>query len=184
AALGDGSIVVAGSAVTVAGDDPVSGTLAAFVNLLMSGNGDPGDVTYPLFLLNGRPPADPQTFEVRRGDRVRLRLISAAADTHFLFSVDGHPLSLVASDGQLVEPLEVDGRRPRDGGASGCHPPRLDPRRLPSPGHAPGKARARRRHPSLYGCGAVDTAAGHRACEGTATRRVLLGRSRGRSDFT
>jgi FtsP/CotA-like multicopper oxidase with cupredoxin domain len=40
---------------------------------------------------------------------MRLRLINAAADTHFLFSVDGHPLSLVASDGQLVEPIEVDG---------------------------------------------------------------------------
>jgi FtsP/CotA-like multicopper oxidase with cupredoxin domain len=109
AALGDGSIVIAGPAVTVAGEDPVSGTLPAFVNLLQSGNADPGDVTYPLFLLNGRPPNDPQSFAVSRGERVRLRLINAAADTHFLFSVDGHSLSLVASDGQSVEPLEVDG---------------------------------------------------------------------------
>ena len=35
--------------------------------------------------------------------------MNAAADTHFLFSVDDHPLTFVASDGQPVEPVETDG---------------------------------------------------------------------------
>jgi FtsP/CotA-like multicopper oxidase with cupredoxin domain len=108
-ALGDGTLVIPGSAVALGGDDPVSGTLPALVNLLDDGQLDPGDVTYPLFLINGRPPEDPFAVSVRRGERVRLRLINAAADTHFLFSVDGHPLTLVASDGQNVVPVKTDG---------------------------------------------------------------------------
>ncbi|HZO97788.1 MAG TPA: multicopper oxidase family protein [Gaiellaceae bacterium] len=108
-ALGDGSLVVSGDAVTVAGEDPPSGTLPALVNLLESGDADPGDVVYPLFLVNGRPPDDPFALEVSRGERLRLRLLNAAADTHFLFTVDGHPFTLVATDGQRVEPVEADG---------------------------------------------------------------------------
>lgn len=108
-ALGDETMVISGNAVTLAGDDPVSGTLPALVNLLADGNADPGDVTYPLFLINGRPPEDPFSVQVRRNDRVRVRLINAASDTHFLFSVDDHPLTVVASDGQSVEPTKADG---------------------------------------------------------------------------
>jgi FtsP/CotA-like multicopper oxidase with cupredoxin domain len=108
-ALGDGSLVISGDATSLSGEDPVSGTLPALVNLLSSGDADPGDLTYPLFLINGRPPEDPFVAHVRRAERVRLRLINAAADTHFLFSVDDHPLTLVASDGQLVEPVKTDG---------------------------------------------------------------------------
>jgi len=107
-ALGDGSLVISGDAVSLAGDDPPSGTLPALVNLLDGGDGDPGDVTYPMFLINGRPPDDPYVLQVRRGERLRLRLLNAAADTHFAFSIDNHPLTLVASDGQLVEPLDAD----------------------------------------------------------------------------
>ena len=51
-----------------------------------------------------RPPSDPFGVEVRSGERVRLRLVNAAADTLFSFSVDGHPLTLVSTDGQAVTP--------------------------------------------------------------------------------
>jgi multicopper oxidase len=107
-ALGDGSLVIAGDAVSLGGDDPPSGTLPALVNLLDGGDGDPGDVTYPMFLINGRPSDDSYVLQVRRGERLRLRLLNAAADTHFAFSIDGHPLTLVASEGQLVEPVEAE----------------------------------------------------------------------------
>ncbi|MEI8106082.1 MAG: multicopper oxidase family protein [Actinomycetes bacterium] len=108
-AVGDGSIVVAGDAADLAGSDPVSGTLPALVNLLKSGDADAGDVTYPLFLINGRPPDDPYALQVRRGERVRLRLLNAAADTHFVFSIDDHPVTIVATDGQPVSPVKSDG---------------------------------------------------------------------------
>jgi len=69
---------------------------------------DTGDVTYPLHLVNGRPPADPFVAVARPGQRLRLRLINAGADTAYEFSVGGHTLQVVASDGFPVEPVTVD----------------------------------------------------------------------------
>ena len=107
-ALGDGSLAVPGRYVTLAGEQPVSGTLPALGNFLAAKQLDAGDVQFPLYLINGRPPSDPASVEVKRGERLRLRVINAAADTLFALSVDGHPLTLVASDGQLVAPVEGD----------------------------------------------------------------------------
>ena len=64
----------AGSYVTLRGDDPLSGTLPALGNLLAAKQLDAGDVQFPLYLINGRPPGDPYGLEVRRGERVRLRV--------------------------------------------------------------------------------------------------------------
>lgn len=69
---------------------------------------DTGDVTYPLHLVNGRPAADPFVVKARPGQRLRLRLINAGSDTAYEFSVGGHQLSVVASDGFPVEPVAVD----------------------------------------------------------------------------
>lgn len=63
---------------------------------------------YPLMLVNARPPADPAVFEVRRGDRVRLRVVNVAADTGFRFAIAGHRLTVTHSDGMPVEPVTVD----------------------------------------------------------------------------
>lgn len=67
-----------------------------------------GGRAYPFTLVNARPPADPAVFEVRRGDRVRLRVINAAADTGFRFAVAGHRLTVTHSDGMAVRPVTVD----------------------------------------------------------------------------
>jgi FtsP/CotA-like multicopper oxidase with cupredoxin domain len=107
-ALGDGSLVVPGRYVTGRREDPVSGTLPALGNFLVAKQLDAGDVQFPLYLVNGRPSTDPFAVEVRRGDRLRLRVVNAAADTMFAFSVNGHELKLVASDGQPVEPVTTD----------------------------------------------------------------------------
>jgi len=69
---------------------------------------DTGDVAYPYYLVNGRPAGDPATYDVRPGERVRLRLINAAADTPFRVAVGGQRLTVVATDGFPVEPVEVD----------------------------------------------------------------------------
>ncbi len=107
-ALGDGTLSIPGPYVTLAGEDPLSGTLPALANLLAGKELDAGDVRFPLYLVNGRAPADPFAVQVTRGDRLRLRLVNAAADTLFSFSVDDHPLTLVASDGQAVDPVRSD----------------------------------------------------------------------------
>jgi FtsP/CotA-like multicopper oxidase with cupredoxin domain len=107
-ALGDGSLSVPGRYVTLRREDPLSGTLPALGNFLDAKQLDAGDVQFPLYLVNGRPPADPFAVEVRSGERLRLRVINAAADTLFALSIDEHPLTLVASDGQPVRPVNGD----------------------------------------------------------------------------
>ncbi|CAN5509502.1 multicopper oxidase family protein [soil metagenome] len=63
---------------------------------------------YPAFLVNGHPPADPAAFEVRRGERVRLRLINPSASTIFRVALAGHRMQVTHSDGRPVRPVEVD----------------------------------------------------------------------------
>jgi multicopper oxidase len=67
----------------------------------------PGDTDYPLYLINGRVPEDPETIRVRRGDTVRLRLVNASAQKIFRFSVGGHRLTVTHTDGNPVEPTET-----------------------------------------------------------------------------
>jgi FtsP/CotA-like multicopper oxidase with cupredoxin domain len=69
---------------------------------------DTGDVEYPLHLANGRPPEDPATIRVGTGQRLRLRLINAAAETAYRVAVGGHRMTVTHSDGFPVEPIEVD----------------------------------------------------------------------------
>lgn len=70
--------------------------------------GDAGDVYYPLYLINGRSPLDPQTFTTRPGERIRLRIINAAADTAFRFGVNDHPLTITHTDGFPVRPVSAE----------------------------------------------------------------------------
>lgn len=69
--------------------------------------GHAGDVDYPLYLINGRPPNDPETFVVKPGQRVRLRLINAASDTAFRVAIGGHRLTVTHADGFAVEPRDA-----------------------------------------------------------------------------
>jgi FtsP/CotA-like multicopper oxidase with cupredoxin domain len=73
----------------------------------MSGMGGlNGDVVYPLYLINGKAPADPDVFAGKPGQRVRLRLINAAADTIFHVSLGGHELTITHTDGYPVTPVK------------------------------------------------------------------------------
>ena len=69
---------------------------------------DGGDVPYPLHLVNGRPPEDPYVVEAKPGQRVRLRLINAGADSAYRFAVGGHRLTVTHADGFAVQPVEVN----------------------------------------------------------------------------
>jgi CopA family copper-resistance protein len=60
------------------------------------------------FLMNGRTPAEGWTALFRRGERVRLRFINAAAMTFFDVRIPGLKMTVIAADGQYVEPVTVD----------------------------------------------------------------------------
>jgi multicopper oxidase len=70
--------------------------------------GDPSKPEYSALLINGRTPADPPVFEVRRNERVRLRLINAASATSFRVTLTEHQLTVVHADGRPVVPVTVD----------------------------------------------------------------------------
>ncbi len=67
-----------------------------------------GDVTYPLYLVNGRRPSAPPVFDARPGERLRLRIVNAGADTPFRVAVGGHQMTVTHTDGFPVEPVIVD----------------------------------------------------------------------------
>lgn len=67
-----------------------------------------GDVTYPLYLINGRTPTDPVTFTARPGQRMRLRVVNAAADTAFRLAIGRHQLQVTHSDGFPVFPVTTE----------------------------------------------------------------------------
>ncbi|MFF2554515.1 multicopper oxidase family protein [Nocardia sp. NPDC058058] len=68
---------------------------------------DTGDVQYPYYLINGRLNTDPATFTARPGQRIRLRIINAAADTPFRVAVGGHRLRVTHTDGFPVQPVDA-----------------------------------------------------------------------------
>jgi CopA family copper-resistance protein len=69
---------------------------------------DLADVTGYTFLVNGKAPQQNETFLFRRGERVRLRLINGAAMTFFDVRIPGLKMTVVAADGNDVEPVVVD----------------------------------------------------------------------------
>jgi FtsP/CotA-like multicopper oxidase with cupredoxin domain len=82
------------------------GAMREFHSALLGG--DAGDVDYPHYLVNGRTPEAPATLLARPGQRVRVRLLNAAADTAFRVALGGHRLTVTHSDGFPVEPVTVD----------------------------------------------------------------------------
>lgn len=59
-------------------------------------------------LINGKLAAAAPTFDVRRGERLRLRLLNPGSATTFRFAIAGHRLTVTHADGRPVEPVEVD----------------------------------------------------------------------------
>ena len=60
------------------------------------------------FLMNGRAPADGWTGVFKPGERVRLRFINGAAMTLFDVRIPGMKMTVVAADGQNIEPVTVE----------------------------------------------------------------------------
>jgi CopA family copper-resistance protein len=60
------------------------------------------------YLLNGQAPDGNWTGLFQPGERIRLRLINGSAMSYFDFRIPGLKLTVVAADGQNVEPVLVD----------------------------------------------------------------------------
>ncbi|MBS0420894.1 MAG: copper resistance system multicopper oxidase [Proteobacteria bacterium] len=60
------------------------------------------------YLMNGVTPAGNWTGLFRRGEKVRLRIINGSSMTFFDIRIPGLSMTVVAADGQDVEPMTVD----------------------------------------------------------------------------
>ncbi|MBI4608820.1 MAG: multicopper oxidase family protein, partial [Candidatus Rokubacteria bacterium] len=64
---------------------------------------------YDVMTINGKVYPATQPLKVRKGERVRLRLINASADHTHVIRLAGHRLQVTHTDGNpLVQPVEVD----------------------------------------------------------------------------
>ncbi|MBG6110439.1 CopA family copper-resistance protein [Flavobacterium sp. CG_23.5] len=67
---------------------------------------DVSDVYYDKFLINGK--SESQLSQFKAGDKVRLRISNGGASTYFWLTYAGGKITVVANDGNDVEPVEVD----------------------------------------------------------------------------
>lgn len=68
---------------------------------------DVSGLTYT-YLMNGMPPSQGWTAPFRRGEKLRLRFVNAAAMTFFDVRIPGLAMKVIANDGQDIEPVTVD----------------------------------------------------------------------------
>lgn len=67
---------------------------------------DVSDVYYDKFLINGKNQNEQPQYKA--GDKIRLRIANAGASNYFWLTYSGGKITVVASDGNDVEPVEVD----------------------------------------------------------------------------
>jgi FtsP/CotA-like multicopper oxidase with cupredoxin domain len=70
--------------------------------------GDAGDIMYPYYLINGRIPSAPTSFNAKPGQRIRIRFINTGSDTAFRVALAGHEMTVTHTDGYPVVPTQVD----------------------------------------------------------------------------
>jgi len=72
---------------------------------------DVSDVYYDKILMNGNPSTDIKSIDgkqLKGGDKVRLRISNGGASSYFWLTYAGGKITVVANDGNDVEPVEVD----------------------------------------------------------------------------
>jgi FtsP/CotA-like multicopper oxidase with cupredoxin domain len=70
--------------------------------------GDSGDIPYPYYVINGRIPTAPTTFNAKPGQRIRIRFINTGSDTTFRVALASHSMTVTHTDGYPVAPTQVD----------------------------------------------------------------------------
>ncbi len=89
----------------IAGGDRMTGmgNMGGMGNMEM-----PPDIVYPLYLISGHSSDNPLELKMSKGHKARIRLINASASTIYRVALQGHRLTVTHTDGQPVEPVEVD----------------------------------------------------------------------------
>lgn len=67
---------------------------------------DVSDIAYDRFFMNGK--SENQDAQFKAGDKVRLRISNGGASSYFWLTWSGGKITVVANDGNDVEPVDVD----------------------------------------------------------------------------
>lgn len=67
------------------------------------GGMDFSDVGYDAFLINGKK--ESQGLIAKKGEKIRVRIINAAASTYFYVSLGNEPMKVISADGTDIKPL-------------------------------------------------------------------------------
>jgi FtsP/CotA-like multicopper oxidase with cupredoxin domain len=67
---------------------------------------DVSDVYYDRFLSNGKP--QNKITQLKAGDKLRLRIVNGSSSTYFWLGYAGGKITVVANDGEDVQPVTVD----------------------------------------------------------------------------
>ncbi|MBA4167051.1 MAG: multicopper oxidase domain-containing protein [Chitinophagaceae bacterium] len=67
---------------------------------------DVSDISYDKFLINGKN--QDEQLQFKAGDKVRLRIANGGASSYFWLNYAGGKITVVATDGNDVKPVEVD----------------------------------------------------------------------------
>ncbi|KAF7360060.1 Laccase 2 [Mycena venus] len=78
---------------------PLLGNIPTLISTLINGLGR--------FAPDG-PTSQLAVISVTQGKRYRMRLISISCDPNFIFTIDGHNMTIIEADGVNTEPLTVD----------------------------------------------------------------------------
>ncbi len=84
------------------------GALGRFLNneWTRMGGMDLSDVGYDAFLINGKQ--DSQVVMAHPGERIRLRIINAAASSYFHVSLGDAPMTVISADGVDIDPINAN----------------------------------------------------------------------------
>ncbi len=69
------------------------------------GGMDLSDVGYDAFLINGKKSS--QLLVAHPGEKIRIRIINAAASSYFYVSLAGLPMTVISADGVDIEPIKA-----------------------------------------------------------------------------
>lgn len=82
---------------------------------MMRGRSKPGsplfEPLYDVYALNGKAFEASKPLKVKKGDRVRLRIINPSSSTIYTIRISGHSLTVTHADGRPIVPFEVDALR-------------------------------------------------------------------------
>lgn len=82
------------------------------MGMMRRGTGRPlQEPRYNAYIINGKVFEASEPFKVKKGDRVRLRIVNPSSSTIYTLRIAGHPLTITHSDGRPVLPITVDAVR-------------------------------------------------------------------------